>query len=151
MAFHLQRQEGLEAMIEKSHMTGFWPQVYEPLRNFGTRMAEWMAPASDASSDEDMYRITMELPGVEEKDIDLSVNDGLVTVKGEKATERQDKGETWFFTERQYGAFSRSFRLPADADAEKVEAKLKDGVLSVTIPKRDTDGASGRKVDIKRG
>ena len=138
-------------MIEKSNMTGFWPQLYEPLRNFGTRMAEWMAPASDASSDEGAYRITMELPGVEEKDIDLSVNDGVVTVKGEKNTEREEKGETWFFTERQYGAFSRSFRLPADADGDKIEAKLKDGVLSVTIPRRDTVESSGRKVEIARG
>ena len=138
-------------MIEKSNMTGFWPQLYEPLRNFGTRMAEWMAPASDASSDEGAYRITMELPGVEEKDIDLSVNDGVVTVKGEKNTEREEKGETWFFTERQYGAFSRSFRLPADADGDKIEAKLKDGVLSVTIPRRDAVESSGRKVEIARG
>ncbi|MGI3211562.1 Hsp20/alpha crystallin family protein [Roseovarius tibetensis] len=132
-------------------MTGFWPQLYEPLRNFGTRMAEWMAPASDASSDDGAYRITMELPGVEEKDIDLSVHDGMVTVKGEKTAEREETGETWFFTERQYGAFSRSFRLPADADGDNVEAKLKDGVLSMTIPKRDTPDPSGRKVDIKRG
>ncbi|WP_432684810.1 Hsp20/alpha crystallin family protein [Roseovarius tibetensis] len=138
-------------MIEKSNMTGFWPQLYEPLRNFGTRMAEWMAPASDASSDDGAYRITMELPGVEEKDIDLSVHDGMVTVKGEKTAEREETGETWFFTERQYGAFSRSFRLPADADGDNVEAKLKDGVLSMTIPKRDTPDPSGRKVDIKRG
>jgi len=138
-------------MIEKSQMTGFWPNLYEPLRNFGTRMAEWAAPASDASSDESAYRITMELPGVEEKDIDLSVNDGVVTVKGEKNTEHEEKGETWFFAERQYGAFSRSFRLPADADGDKVEAKLKDGVLSVTIPKRETAEPSGRKVDIQRG
>ncbi len=138
-------------MIEKSQMTGFWPQLYEPLRNFGTRMAEWMAPASDASSDEATYRITMELPGVEEKDIDLSVQDGLVTVKGEKNVEREEKGDTWFFTERQFGAFSRSFRLPPDADGDKVAAELKDGVLRVTIPKRETADPGGRKVDIKRG
>lgn len=138
-------------MIEKSQMAGFWPQVYEPLRNFGTRMAEWMAPASDASSDDSAYRITMELPGVEEKDIDLSVHDGMVTVKGEKTAEREEKGGTWFFTERQYGAFSRSFRLPADADGDKVEATLKDGVLRLTIPRRETTDSRGRKVDIQRG
>lgn len=137
-------------MVEKSQMTGLWPQLYEPLRNFGTRMAEWMAPASDASSDDAAYRITMELPGVEEKDIDLSVNDGLLTVKGEKNTEHEEKSETWFFTERQYGAFSRSFRLPADADADNIDAKLKDGVLSLTIPKRETAEPNGRKIDIKR-
>lgn len=138
-------------MIEKSQPAGFWPQVYEPLRNLGTRMAEWLAPASDASSDDSAYRITMELPGVEEKDIDLSVHDGMVTVKGEKTAERDEKGETWFFTERQYGAFSRSFRLPPDADGDKVTATLKDGVLRLTVPRRDTATSGGRKVDIKRG
>jgi len=138
-------------MVEKSHTAGFWPQLYEPLRNFGTRVADWLAPASDASSDEAAYRITMELPGVEEKDIELSVHDGVVSIKGEKSATREGKGETWFFTERQYGSFSRSFRLPPDADGDKVEAHLKDGVLSVTIPKRDTAAPEGRKVAIKRG
>lgn len=138
-------------MVEKSHTAGFWPQLYEPLRNFGTRVADWLAPASDASSDGAAYRITMELPGVEEKDIDLSVHDGVVSIKGEKTATREEKGETWFFTERQYGSFSRSFRLPPDADGDKVEAHLKDGVLSVTIPRRDTAAPEGRKVAIKRG
>ena len=95
-------------MVEKSHVAGFWPQLYEPLRNFGSRVADWLAPASDASSDEDAYRITMELPGVEEKDIELSVHEGVVTVTGEKSATREEKGETWFFSERQYGQFSRS-------------------------------------------
>lgn len=138
-------------MIEKSQMAGFWPQVYEPLRNLGTRMAEWMAPASEASSDDAAYRITMELPGVAEKDIDLSVHDGVVTVKGEKSDEREEKGDTWFFTERQYGAFSRSFRLPTDADGDKIEATLKEGVLRLEIPRRDTQSAKGRKVEIQSG
>jgi HSP20 family protein len=137
-------------MVEKSQATGFWPQLYEPFRAFGTRMAEWMAPASDASADEAAYRITMELPGVEEKDIDLAVHDGVVSVKGEKSATREEKGETWFFSERQYGSFSRSFRLPADADGDKIEAHLKDGVLSLTIPKRATSAPTGRKVEIKR-
>jgi len=127
-------------MVEKSYATGFWPQLYEPFRTFGTRMAD------DAT-----YRITMELPGVEEKDIDLAVHDGVVTVKGEKSATREEKGETWFFSERQYGSFSRSFRLPADADGDKIEAHLKDGVLSVTIPKHDKSTPTGRKVDIKLG
>ncbi|PKQ10948.1 MAG: glutamyl-tRNA amidotransferase [Alphaproteobacteria bacterium HGW-Alphaproteobacteria-1] len=138
-------------MVEKSHVAGFWPQLYEPFRNLGARVADWLAPASDASGDAAAYHITMELPGVTEKDIDLSVHDGMVTIKGEKSATREEKGETWFFSERQYGSFSRSFRLPADADGDKIEGKLKDGVLSVTIPKRSGEVASGRKVEIRRG
>ena len=112
-------------MIEKSHNSGFWPSLYEPLRNIGTRLAEWFAPASEASADDAAYRIAMELPGVEEKDIDLSIHDGVITVKGEKHTSREEEGDTWYFSERQYGSFSRSFRLPPDADEGKVSADLK--------------------------
>ena len=124
-------------MVEKSHTSGFWPSLYDPLRHVGQRVAEWLAPASEAAASEDAYKITVELPGVEENDIDLRVEDGLVSLKGEKRTEREEKGETWFFSERQYGSFSRSFRLPPDADAEKMDAHLKDGVLTVTLPRAE--------------
>ena len=70
-----------------------------------------------------------------EKDVELTVHDGLVQVKGEKSSEREEKGDTWFFSERQYGAFQRSFRLPPDADEAKVAADMKDGVLTITVPK----------------
>lgn len=139
-------------MIEKSHTSGFWPSLYEPLRNVGTKLAEWVAPASEASADDDAYHIAMELPGVAEKDIDLSVHDGVVTVKGEKKTSFDEKGETWYFSERQYGAFSRSFRLPPDADGDKIKAALKDGVLEITIGKRTGTAANGaRRVSISKG
>lgn len=138
-------------MVEKSHTAGLWPSLYEPFRNFGTRVADWLAPASDASSDENAYRITMELPGVEEKDIDITVNSGVVSVKGEKSSNKEEKGETWFFSERQYGSFSRSFRLPEDANGDKIEAHLKDGVLSISVPKKTPEEPEATKVKIKRG
>lgn len=138
-------------MVEKSHTAGLWPSLYEPLRNFGSRVADWLAPASDAKADDTAYHITMELPGVEEKDIDISVNSGVISVKGEKTSETEEKGETWFFSERQYGAFSRSFRMPEDADAEKVEAQLKDGVLKIAVPKRKPQAPEATKVKITRG
>lgn len=136
-------------MVEKSQSTGLWPAFYEPFRHFGTRMAEWLSPASDAKADKDAYRIQMELPGVEEKDIELSIHDGIVTVKGEKSAEREEKGDTWFFSERQFGSFSRTFRLPADADGDKVDAALKDGVLTITVPKTTPKAPEARKVSIK--
>ena len=137
-------------MVEKSHSSGMWPQVFDPLRNFGSRVAEWVAPAAEASEADGSYHIAVELPGVEEKQIDLSVDAGVVTVKGEKKTSREEKGDTWYFSERQFGAFSRSFRLPADADEHGVKAELKDGVLNITVPKQKPNKASGaKKVAIK--
>ncbi len=137
-------------MVEKSHTSGFWPSLYEPLRQAGQRVAEWIAPASEASAVGEAYRISVELPGVDDKDIDVSVQDGVVVLKGEKRIERQEKGETWFFSERQYGAFSRSFRLPPDADADGIRGDLKDGVLTLTIPKKSPAAAPGGKVRITR-
>lgn len=138
-------------MVEKSHTGGFWPSLYDPLRQAGSRLAEWIAPASEASVKGDAYRIAVELPGVAEEDIDLSVHDGVMTLKGEKKTEREEEGETWFFSERSYGAFSRSFRLPPDADEGAVEADLKDGVLTVTVPKKAPEAPPKTTVKIRKG
>ncbi len=138
-------------MVEKSHTSGFWPSLYDPLRQLGERVSEWLAPASEASGDDDAYRIAVELPGVEEGDIHLSVEDGVVILNGEKRTEREEKGETWYFSERQYGSFSRSFRLPPDAHGEEVDAQLKDGVLTITIPKVAPKKQETAKVEIRKG
>lgn len=139
-------------MVEKSLASSFWPSFYEPFRNLGARVAEWLAPASEASSDDTSYRIALELPGVEEKDMEITVAEGLVTVKGEKKSAHEEKGDTWYFSERQYGSFSRSFRLPADADGSKVAAALKDGVLTLTVARQTRDGgATARRVPIGRG
>ncbi|MCX7645920.1 MAG: Hsp20/alpha crystallin family protein [Rhodobacteraceae bacterium] len=138
-------------MVEKSLSSSFWPSFYEPFRGWGAKLAEWVAPASEASSDDKLYRIALELPGVEEKDIDITVDEGVVTVKGEKRASREEKGDTWYFSERQYGSFSRSFRLPGDADAAKLAAELKDGVLTLTAPKVGPEAASkGKKVAISK-
>lgn len=138
-------------MVEKSHISGFWPSLYDPFRQMGERVAEWLAPASEAAGDETAYTIAVELPGVAEKDINLSVEDGVVMLTGEKRTEREEKGETWFFSERQYGSFSRSFRLPPDADGDKVDAQLKDGVLRITIPKTTPEKKNPANVKIRKG
>jgi HSP20 family protein len=138
-------------MVEKSHTSGFWPSIYDPFREMGQRVAEWLAPASEAAGNDNAYRIAVELPGVEEKDIHLSVENGVVSLTGEKRTEREEKGETWFFSERQYGSFSRSFRLPPDAEGDKVDAHIKDGVLTITIPKTKPKTSDATKVEIRKG
>jgi HSP20 family protein len=114
-------------MVEKAHTAGWWPNLYEPLRGF--------APRSEASAGEGTYDITIELPGVSSENIDVSVHDGSLTIEGEKRFEREEKGRTYFFSEREYGAFQRSFRLPADAQTDKITADFKEGVLTVKVPK----------------
>lgn len=137
-------------MVEKSQ-SGLWPSLYDPFRSFGQKVAEFFSPASDAKLADETYSITMELPGVAEGDLELTVHDGVVTVQGEKKTEREEKGETWYFSERQYGAFSRSFRLPPDADEAGVDASLKDGVLTIRVPKSAPKAKGAKQVKIKKG
>ena len=143
-------------MVEKSEQNTRWPSLfdplYDPMRSLGTRVADWLKPASAASSSDNAYSISMELPGVAEDDIDLSVNNGNMTIRGEKKTEREKKGDTWYFSERQYGAFSRSFKLPEDADSSKATAKMKDGVLQITVPRIAVDDTSNaQKIAISKG
>jgi len=138
-------------MVEKTDMGHFWPSLYEPFRSFGTRLAEWLSPASEASGDGQSYVLSMELPGVSEADVDVTVENGVVTIRGEKKTENEKKGDTWYFSERQYGAFRRSFRLPEDANGDGVTAEMKDGVLTIRVPKVALpEPEKARKIDIAK-
>lgn len=135
-------------MVEKSHTSGFWPSLYEPFRN---QLAEWFAPASEAKATDNGYTIRIEVPGVDEKDVKVTVEDGVVSVKGEKRAEREEKGDSWYFSERQYGSFSRSFRLPPEADQDSVRADLKEGVLEISVGKRAPSATKGTEVPITKG
>ena len=137
-------------MVETSNSGGFWPSLYDPLRGLGQKLARFLTPASEASQAEDAYRIAVELPGVAEDDVEVVVHDGVITVKGEKRVEREDSGDTWYFSERQYGTFSRAFRLPADADGDKIEASMKDGVLSLVVPRAQPEAPEAKRVKITK-
>ena len=138
-------------MVEKTQHGGFWPALYDPFRQVGTRVAEWFAPASGASVGENGYRIAVEVPGVAEQDLKVDVKDGVLTISGEKKSEREEKGDSWYFSERQYGSFTRSFRLPAEADPDAVNAKLNDGVLEISVGKKSVQAREeGTSVPITR-
>lgn len=138
-------------MVEKSHTAGWWPQVYEPLRGLGEKIADWFAPRADAAATQDSYEINMELPGVAADNIDISVHDGSLIIKGEKHFQREEKGRTYFFSEREYGSFQRSFRLPADAQAQDITADFKDGILSVRVPKAGPPPERAKRIEIRTG
>ena len=119
-------------MVEKSHTAaghegGFWPHVLDPLRNAGEKIANFFAPSADVASTDDVYEIKIELPGVAEKDIAVELHDNVLVVKGEKRFEREENVKTYYFSERRFGAFHRSFRLPEDVDPEKISADFSDG------------------------
>jgi HSP20 family protein len=106
-----------------------------------------LTPSVDVSEDDGNYVVTAELPGTKREDVTVELEDDVLTIRGEKRNEREEKKEKRRFVERSYGTFSRSFTLPGNADAERVSASFKDGVLTVTIGKRPE--AKPRVVDIK--
>ena len=107
------------------------------------------SPRVDVSEDDKAYQIEAEMPGVEEKDVDVTIKDGHLTLRGEKKTEREEKKKDYHMTERSFGSFQRSFRLPSDVDAEKIKAEFAKGVLTLTLPKTAEAKSKERKVAIK--
>ena len=99
--------------------------------------AEW-APAVDIKEDEDKFVIQADIPGVKPEEIDISMEDGVITIKGEKETEAKTEQNGYKRVERTFGSFYRRFSLPDTADAEAISAKSKHGVLEITIPKRES-------------
>jgi HSP20 family protein len=138
------------AMVEKSHTAGWWPNLYEPIRGIGQKVADWFAPRSEASAMEDYYEINVELPGVKAEDVDVSVHDNSLTVCGEKRFEREETGRTFFFSEREYGAFQQTFRLPLDAKSDKIDAEFRDGVLSLKIAKKASSQTAEKKIPVRK-
>lgn len=95
--------------------------------------------------------VTADIPGVDAKDIDVQLKDGVLTIKGEKKVETDEKKKDYHVVERSYGMFERSFTIPADVDASKVEATFDKGVLKVTLPKLPAAQAKTQKISVKSG
>ena len=106
-------------------------------------------PSLDVKESDKEFTIRAELPGVEEKDIEVTVTSEAVTIKGEKKEEKEDKGKNYYYMERSYGSFNRVIPLSTETEANKAEASFKNGVLNVTIPKSPSAKNKGTKVPIK--
>lgn len=125
-------------------------EIDRVFEGFPRRMAgaEAMDPTLDVAETEDEIRITIELPGVKREDVDISLANNLLTIKGEKKSESEEKGETLHRVERSYGAFQRVLSAPPGIDPAKVTAAMKDGVLHVTLPKAPEAKAAARRIAI---
>ncbi len=125
---------------------------WDPFREFDALFSRWASPrrlqASGKAADtanwrpvaniaetEAAYKVALELPAVDKADVQVTVQDGVLTVRGERRYEERDESEKYHRVESAYGQFSRSFSLPADADESGIEAASKDGLLTVSIPK----------------
>lgn len=119
-----------------------------PMRRFDeeTFFGEW-APAVDIQESEKEYLIKADLPDVKKEDVKVEMQDGVLTLEGERKQEKEEKGKRFHKIEREYGKFVRRFVLPTEVDAGKVQADFKDGVLNVHLPK--TAQAKPKLVEVK--
>ncbi|WP_429925684.1 Hsp20/alpha crystallin family protein (plasmid) [Agrobacterium vitis] len=133
----------------------FVPSSWRPLeRSLFNRavpsLKGWsIAPAVDVVEKDDAFEVTVEVPGLDEKNIEVKLSNGFLTIRGEKQEEKEDKQKEYHVSERRYGSFQRTFQLPEGVDADKVEAAFEKGILKVKLPKSAEAKKNERKVEIK--
>jgi len=147
-------QEEMAQMAQVSQMSQMSPMLARALGLLGQqqgsgRATAW-APALDISERKDAYLVTVELPGVEADDLDITMEDGLLTIQGERQFTSESSSEQQFHRiERRYGAFRRSITLPAQVQAEQIEASFDNGVLQIVVPKMEE--AKPKRIQVRPG
>ena len=127
-----------------------WRHMFdmEPIGLHGSSFT-FPTPAVEVTEGNEMFKITAELPGLEQKDIELTMSGDTLSLKGEKRYEKDEKDKDRHMSERAYGSFQRSFVLPDSVDRDKITAELTKGVLTITLPKSAAAQKSAKKIDIK--
>jgi HSP20 family protein len=130
----------------RREMDRLWENFFveRPLGKIWER--EW-APSLDMSETKDNFVVKAEVPGIDAKHIDISFTGDVLTIRGEKSQEKEEKEEDYHLVERSYGSFSRSVRLPAEVESTKIKASYKNGILRITLPK--SEKAKAKEVKIK--
>ena len=108
-----------------------------------------MMPQLDVTEDDEAFQVTIDLPGLDEKDVDVTLSDHVLTIRGEKEEEKETKEKEYSRRERAYGAFRRSIEIPAAVDASKIEASFKKGVLTIQLPKTEEAQQQVKHIAIK--
>jgi len=131
----------------RREMDSLWDRFF-PEAPFHERLVthEWL-PTIDLKETKDKLVITAELPGLEVKDVELTLTEDILTIRGEKKAEKEEKDEHRFFVERYYGAFERKIKLPALVKPDKIDATFQKGILTINLPK--SEEAKKREIKIK--
>ncbi len=136
--------KGMESL--RQDMERLFDRFFEPRWDEFMAVGEW-APKLDFSETKDAYLVKLEVPGVEQKDLSVTLDAQMLTIKGEKHKEKEEKDEKYHRLERSWGTFARTLALPTGVESEKVAASFKDGVLTVRMPK--APGAKGTTIPVK--
>jgi HSP20 family protein len=137
----------VDSLFNRLMPTGFaaWPRLSMP--DHGKKL-DW-TPSADISETDKEYVIRAELPAVKKEDVQVTVNDGIITIKGERKQQKEDKNEKLHRVESFYGSFERSFSLPENVNVDAIRCDSKDGVLSVHIPKVETPKQKPKQIAVQ--
>jgi HSP20 family protein len=128
---------------------GFDLSPFRSERRFPRLSGSILKPTLDLSASDKEYTVTVEIPGVDQKDIKLDIVNDTLTIHGEKTQKKEEKEKNYYRMERSYGAFQRVLSLPEDADQDGIEANFKKGVLTVTLPKKPMPKSNVRQIEVK--
>ena len=138
-------------MTRHNNPWGFFDQMQRELNNQSTKKADFeshdWAPAVDVRESDKNYTLLVDVPGIEPKEIDVSMEKGVLAIKGTREKNETIEGENLKRVERNYGSFARYFDLPDSVDSENIEATANNGVLTITIPKQDA--VVSRRIEVK--
>jgi HSP20 family protein len=145
-------------MLQLIPRTSNWLSLMPETDLFDRMFSDWslpslweedkvVVPAFDITENEKEYVISGEIPGIDPKDLEVTLTDGILSVKGEKKQETEEKKENYHRIERHYGSFERSFRLPENIKNEELDASYKDGILKLTLPK--SKESEVKKIEVK--
>ncbi len=149
-------REGIDHVFDEFSQGFEFPTIrssfFEPAA-FNKRLSHVFGevfPHVDMSETDKQIELTAELPGLDEKDVSVTLTDGTLNIKGEKKTEKEEKKKNYYMSERSYGSFQRSFPLPEAVVEGKIEAAFDKGVLKVILPKKPGQAAKAKKIQIKK-
>lgn len=126
----------------------FWSRFERPLGAWNGPMSAF-GPVADVSESEEAVEIAVELPGLDENDIDVSLTDELLTIRGEKKTDRKEEKKGYYLAERSFGSFYRTIALPPGVDTDQARAEFRKGVLTISLPRTAEAQAKVRKIEVK--
>jgi HSP20 family protein len=137
-------RDEMDQMFERfEHGWPRWPSLFR-------RSGEFTVPEFDVHENTNSIVVEAELPGVDEKDVTVTLSNGVLTIKGEKKQQKEEKSASYYLAERSFGSFERAIRLPDTVDDAKVEAKFDKGVLKVTAAKKPEAVKAERKIEVKK-
>ena len=152
--------------LEKTNKRSDWLSAREPFSLFQRDMnrlfenffdrdfldaGNGFSPQVDLSETEKEIIVKADIPGVEEKDLDISISNNILVIRGEKKSEKEEKKENYYRSERSYGSFQRSIQLPVKVEESKVDAVFKNGVLKITLPKDKSVEKGKKQISVKKG